>query len=743
MSETATQRELFSDYSALLMSLLPDAEGFLFHDRKARLYWRNDYSENFRPSREYQIALLQTIKTGEQIGEYDKVPLDEKTAFIFQLTSETGWPLGAVTVIGDSSYAEKTRGWVYNQIAPALNSLQRELGLRFKLVKTHKRLTEKASDHDFLRLLGEHSRSDAACEAALHSILECFATHLNTNATSLIIPNKRVELHVGNVAITRKESDLLIDSMNEAVFENTQPEARQFRNSSEGTYNCTIYADKRYPVGVLSVKGPADDDFVERLNDIAEALGSAIEYVLDRDFDPLTGLPKWPVFEAQLSKACEENSGEHVVMFFDIDRMQLANDTFGRNFGDEMIRKFANVLRPELTEHAITRISGNYCAALLQGVSLEDAEQIGKNVCAAFKNAPMQVGDQEFRNSVSVGVAPLIVTDEGVKDAMGPAQVACEAAKDRGRGRVEIYQSADESIVKRLDEIQIIGNIRTALAEDRLELYAQPIASLTESTAATKFEVLVRMLDENGDAIEPGQFISAAERFQIMPDLDRWVVGKSIAMLDEHQSDANQRPRVAINLSGQSLGHSEFVSFLRKRLNESRVSPEQICFEITETVAIANLKQAQAFVREFRALGCQFALDDFGTGLSSFTYLKLFPVNALKIDGSFIKDIEQNEISRSMVIAISEIAKVMELETVAEFVGNANSTEILREMGIGWIQGHYVGKPRPLVDYMTKSNGATVRDYSESSGTPTMEVKALPDDFLPELALQHMRLQNN
>jgi len=744
MGEKSAKQELFTDYSAMLRSLIPDAKGFLFFDRKSRLYWQDDLAKQTELTKEFQIALLQTVKTGELLGEIDRVRIGEDSAFLFQLVSDAGWKLGAIAVLIPHEHDEAwTRAKVHAQIAPGLNSLQRELALRYKLVRTHRKMEEKTSDHRFLRQLGEWSRADINCEDALESILSCCAEHLNSESVTLMVPDMRIVVWAGKPGLDSNEARLMIESFTETQSVSTQPGTRAFKTTFKGCYNAPVLQDKRFPVGVLNVHGEEGDEFEERLNDIADAILSAIEYVLERDFDALTGLPRWPVFESRLHEAWAHDDGQYVMMHFDIDRMQLANDSFGRSFGDQILRKFAETLRTHLNDHSYTRISGNYCAALLHSVPLADAEQLAIKICDAFKGMMPCPGGKDFRTSVSVGVAPLMVTDKGIKDALGPAQAACDAAKDRGRGRVEVYQSADESIVKRLDDIQIIGDVRDALSSNNLALYAQPLASLQAPGKNPVVEILLRTVDEDGNHVSPAQFLSAAERFQVMPDLDRWVVDNTISMLETFLAESSQQPNVAINLSGQSFCNDDFSAFLRDRLTNTTIDAEKVCFEITETVAVANIKQAQAFVNEFKALGCRFSLDDFGTGLSSFAYLKLFPVDVIKIDGNFISDIETNEISRSMVTAIAEIAKVLEIQSVAEYVQNKNSADILRNMGIGWIQGHYVGKPRPLEDYLSSGGSLKIKDCSDTTGASTIQAKPLPDDFLPELALQNMRLQEN
>ena len=308
-------------------------------------------------------------------------------------------------------------------------------------------------------------------------------------------------------------------------------------------------------------------------------------------------------------------------------------------------------------------------------------------------------GDKKERASVSIGIGPVDSELTTASAALALAQVACKAAKDRGRGRVESYQLDDKSIIQRMDDIQLVGDIRSAIENGRLRVYAQPIVPLNDSVNINYFEALVRLVDLSGQHILPAEFFSSAERYQLMEDLDRWVISETLSQMASHRESLSSVPlRIAINLSGQSLGSEQFLPFVQDIIKKFNVSPEALCFEITETVAIANLQRAQHFMHTLKKLGCHFSLDDFGTGLSSFSYLKLFPISTLKIDGSFVADITSNVVSQSVVAAISEVARVMELDTVAECVPDEGAIKLLHDLGVTYGQGFMLGEPEPLQD---------------------------------------------
>jgi EAL domain-containing protein (putative c-di-GMP-specific phosphodiesterase class I) len=275
--------------------------------------------------------------------------------------------------------------------------------------------------------------------------------------------------------------------------------------------------------------------------------------------------------------------------------------------------------------------------------------------------------------------------------------MACEAAKDHGRDRIEVYDDQNLSIIRRHDDMQLVSQIQQALDGDEFELLAQPIVSLKDDDLRPRFEILLRMRDNDGETIPSSAFFSAAERYKLMPQIDRWVTSSTLARLAENSELVGELDAIfSINLSGQSLSDDDILEFIDEELNENGLPPNALCFEITESAAVSNLNKAQSFIDALRDRGCTISLDDFGAGLSSFAYLKNFKVDSLKIDGSFIRDITENRISESMVAAITQVAKVMELQTVAEYVESEATRKLIAELGVDFAQGHAVGKPIPL-----------------------------------------------
>ena len=433
-----------------------------------------------------------------------------------------------------------------------------------------------------------------------------------------------------------------------------------------------------------------------------------VEYVIEQSFDSLTGLMNRKGFEAQLHesiKSLSESKNSHQIIYFDLDNLQLVNDTFGRSAGDEVIVRFAQLIEHQLPKNAVaTRLTGDDFVVLLTQSKVDEAIALTESIRKNSHELRYLQGDQSLQVSVSVGIAAL---DENTpeEDALTAARFACDAAKDHGRDRVEVYDQENQSIIQRYDDMYLVAQIQQALDMDGFEMRAQPIVSLTNKDSHDRYEILLRMNDKKGNRVSSPALFSAAERYQLMPQIDRWVISNTLGRLAEHIDFLrNSGATFAINLSGQTLGDDDILNFIEDEIDSSGVPSESLCFEVTESAAVSSKDKAQAFINALRKRGCKFSLDDFGAGLSSFAYLKNFNVDTLKIDGSFIRDITDNRISESMVAAITQVAKVMELETVAEYVESKKTKTLLTKLGVDFAQGHAVGKPQDLDQVLSELN---------------------------------------
>ena len=340
----------------------------------------------------------------------------------------------------------------------------------------------------------------------------------------------------------------------------------------------------------------------------------------------------------------------------------------------------------------------------MEHCSLENAERIANELLSGIGEYRFAWEGQSFAIGASIGLVPVVGDGQELSDVLKIADAACYAAKDAGRNRLHTYRPDDQALARQRGEMQWVARLTSALSAGRFHLYAQPIFSVHDEASANEcYELLLRMEDEQGELILPGTFLPAAERFGLARQLDQWVVSAGLEWLSRHPQLLARADFLSINLSGQSLGHEEFARFLIGELQQNRIAASKLCFEITETAVISNLDSARRFLLSLQQLGCRLALDDFGSGLSSFAYLKTPPVNFVKIDSQFIKDIIDDPIDKAMVRPINEIAHVMGIRTIAEFVEHKEILAILREIGVDMAQGSALGRPAPIDDLVNRS----------------------------------------
>jgi diguanylate cyclase (GGDEF)-like protein/PAS domain S-box-containing protein len=426
--------------------------------------------------------------------------------------------------------------------------------------------------------------------------------------------------------------------------------------------------------------------------------------------DALTGLVNRREFEHRVERllsTVKQDMGEHALCYLDLDQFKVVNDTCGHIAGDEMLRQLGSVLQ-DVVRHrdTLARLGGDEFGVLMEHCSLDDARRVATALQKAIQDYQFSWEGRSFRVGVSIGLVPITISTANLTELLKEADAACYMAKDKGRNRIHIYRPDDTEMVQRHGEMQWVTRLNHALEENRFCLYAQPILPL-KGDIDCHYELLLRMIDETGSIIPPGAFLPAAERYNLISNIDRWVIGKAFELLGDNPGFLDQIDCCSINLSGQSLADMDFQQFVINKFKDSDFPPEKICFEITETAAISNLSTASLFITKMRVLGCRFSLDDFGSGLSSFGYLKNLKVDYLKIDGMFVRDIVSDPIDHAMVKSINEIGHVMGMKTIAEFVENDEIKGMLREIGVNYGQGYGICKPQPFDELLGRSNNVT------------------------------------
>lgn len=435
--------------------------------------------------------------------------------------------------------------------------------------------------------------------------------------------------------------------------------------------------------------------------DVSQARKLAYQLSYQAGHDALTGLYNRREFDNRLVELLENaklTGRQHVLLYLDLDQFKIVNDTCGHSAGDKLLLQLAVLLSHKIRKNdVLARLGGDEFGVLLVGCDVEYGKKVAETFLTLISDFRFVWDDKIFQVGVSIGLVPVTSASENSAEVMSAADAACYVAKDGGRNRVQVFMG-DERRGKKYGEMQWVPRIHKAMDENRLHLYRQDIVPISPDNTTDHAEILLRMEDTDGSLVPPMAFIPAAERYSIMPLIDRWVFKNSLEWLKANPLGRNDRPNsLSINISGQSLSDELFLGYLLDQFDQTGVSAQQICLEITETAAIANIGQAMEFIDALKARGCSFALDDFGSGMSSYSYLKNLDVDFLKIDGSFIKDMANDPVDLAMVESINHIGHVMGIKTIAEFVENEATLERLREIGVNYDQGYHIHKPEPLL----------------------------------------------
>lgn len=408
--------------------------------------------------------------------------------------------------------------------------------------------------------------------------------------------------------------------------------------------------------------------------------------------DRLTGLYNRYEFEIRIQDSLDnvKHTGkQHVLAYMDLDQFKIVNDTSGHVAGDELLKQLSVLLEEALSSHSfIARLGGDEFGIIFYEMTIDEAKRYMEEVLSIVKSYRFSWEDKLFRVGASVGMVAITAECNDVNDLLISADAACYTAKENGRNRIHTFVRLDAHMKKHKNDMQWLDEIEHALEENRFELFAQPIKSIGVEDPLSHFELLIRMKDSEGKIIDPMAFIPSAERYHKMPIIDRWMIKEAIYLMRELLNDG-RKCRFSINVSGQTFSGEDFLDYIKNLFLKTEIPYEYICFEITETAAISNLSKVLLLIKELRGLGCCFSLDDFGSGLSSFAYLKNIPVDYLKIDGQFVKDVHINKVNSKMVRAIHEIAGSMNIKTICEYVENKEILEHLKGIGIDYAQGDY------------------------------------------------------
>ncbi|MCZ6709171.1 MAG: DUF1631 family protein [Gammaproteobacteria bacterium] len=434
-----------------------------------------------------------------------------------------------------------------------------------------------------------------------------------------------------------------------------------------------------------------------------ENINNPLAYLASHD--DLTQLINRREFERLVEQALQATKSEdaqHALMYLDLDQFKIVNNTSGHTAGDELLKLVADTLGKAVVERdaQVARLGGDEFGILVENIETQDARDLAEKILNVVRELRFDWDGRHYTLAASMGLVFLDLTTDSVESAMQFADEACYTAKDAGRNRIQEYELGDAAMMRRHGVMEWVTQLDKALDDDRLILNCQRIAPINPmgNGLDTHYEILLTMLDELGDIMPPGDFILAAETYNRMTTVDRWVIERVLQWMSEHKSDLDNFGGFAINVSGHSVNDETFPDFVLEQFSRTQAPTGKVCFEITETAAIANLDNAVDFMNRMKIIGCQFSLDDFGTGLSSYSYLRNLPVDFVKIDGVFVKDIATNPGDYAVVRSINEIGHYMGKKTIAEFVEDDGALELLKEIGVDYAQGYRIEKPSPLAD---------------------------------------------
>ena len=688
---------------------MPRALGIGFYDASGAPLWLADGYDGPDPAPLVALAIESTPPaTTARIDGFTQEH-EGSPAYVFRLRNGEG-TLVAVATLLTRDGENRPFSFVQSLVAPALECLQRELEARASVDVLTRDLQSRADDLDLLLRMAPDDPDNPEAGDELGVLVQTCVDHLGCMLGALVVPERNIA--VCKAPQGERPQVEILTKIHRHLLNWTQLQRRNLvinkikvRSVELPPYKilCTPvrHASGRVAGFLVMFRDDGAPDFDARTERLVELLSRKTTTALANNFDAMTALLTRAAFETQVRAqlAARKRAVSECVLYMDVDRMHVVNDNFGMHVGDELLGKVAEVLRKKPRPGALAaRIAGDRFAVFLPDCTLEFAHQIGDMLRRQCHELTYVRGDGTVQVSVSMGVAELPADSRNrLAHGLANAEIACKAAKDRGRDRVEVFQDADQSIIRRSTDIIVVQTLHEALAADRFVLFAQPILPLAAEHGEPRFEILLRMVGANSELIPPEKFLSAAERYQLLPAIDRWVIRKSLGVLSAHAAALRGRSmNFSINISGASIASDDFLEFLQGSIAESGLPPEILCFELTETSAVSNLARADKLMQRVRGFGCNFALDDFGTGLSSLVYLKSLPVSVLKIDGAFVRDAGTNQRTESMVRAIAQLARTMGMETVAEYVETDDLRTRMAALGVDYGQGFAIGRPVPI-----------------------------------------------
>ncbi len=703
---------IFDSYARLIETLLGETEGLCLLDAELRVLGERRLRATVTAKR---VRALGWLKRGaaprspasEHLGENHQV-------ILLPLEAASGALVGVLGIrrhAGGGNPSARDPGELLVRLRPAIECLIRELGGREPVRGALREQTERASELEWLFNVTQSLGGSREEPQMIEGLLEAATGHLKSALGVLLVPDRRLCIeHVRDSECEQELRQAWLRTRGQLmawVQRHRRPlVVNGAGRAAASVPRCKILCVPITPehgrvIGLMAFFNAAQaPDYRSRHIFLVRHLGRHSASLIEAQFDPMSGLLTRAGLE-QMYARLPENTGdsERTVLYLDVDQMHVVNELFGFELGNEVLVRVGDLLGPpHLPEQALAaRLAGDRFAVVLANTGTREAVAIAERLKQAIARISIGPTEDAVEISVSCGVAALLPMPQGLARALAAAEVTCKTAKQQGRNRIKVDTCDDGTMLRHHVDAAVVGQLRAALKSDRLRLYAQRIAPLGNPRLAGGYEILLRLHDPLEGVVAPGPLVKVAQRYQLLPSVDRWVTRRALQMLVPHRNLLKSRGlTVSINLSGQSIGDEEFTCQLIEELQAARLPPGSLMFEITEQAAVTNLARAAELIRRLAKLNCRFALDDFGTGSNSLTYLKALPIARVKIDGSFVRDLLTNPRSQATVRGIIELARGMSVDTVAEYVESEALAERVRELGVDYGQGYVFGRPEPL-----------------------------------------------
>ncbi|MDJ0834721.1 MAG: EAL domain-containing protein [Gammaproteobacteria bacterium] len=714
----------FHNYWKLLQILAPCVDVCIVYNQDGHFIWQS--SRKLHPQMErisvIAKAFLRQAVPAQIFSKRQKLGEDTILEMMVTYDPEINQSIGTALLINSGDEAIALTPEKRKSIELLNQSLLTEFSLIHKVIEKEQELnsiteelTHRYEELNLIYSAGDQVQNISHGRELLQNILVNAANYMDVDLVAILLPEKSVELFHKRAADVGDQQMLLGLMRNHIYMHLKIYKTPIVINRAEDAQKINILFDLPYKAIVSPMLNADNDaigmmaifnnnnriDFTNSDRNLLEVLCNRATNIVLHNFDPLTGLENSHSFEMIVLETLRQtwqNESHHAVIIIDIDRMAVINDLGGLETGDKLIKRIAAVLTRSVRSYdTVARLGGDKFAILLKNSDLDSALEIMQKIDASVKQIDIEVDSEAHEVSISMGIAPITSDVQNVSSVLSNAESALHAAKARGRSQIQVFELDDSNLLKRRQQIKWVSRTQSAIREDRLIIYAQKIQPVNPEQALPHFEILIRMLDENNQVIEPEHFLPAAENFYLMPKIDRWVLNNTFKLLEQYAEEfGTSGCEVSINLSGQTISDTDFADYIAETINSYKLDPSCLCFEVTESAAVANLSDAREFINQVKSLGCKFSLDDFGTGQSSFAYLKNLPVDYLKIDGSFVNNIVDDPVSRSMVSAINQVGHAMKLHTIAEYVEDDAIFNCLKDIGVDFVQGNGIDTAQPL-----------------------------------------------